>query len=193
MAARFTPCGLRWRCAEAQRITRIDIEGDQSAGATLLVDERWRRRPVGIAASANPNNQPLLSEIYYLERALDPFTEVRQDTMTNLLAQGVSVLAVPDSEALDPDTRVAIRTWHRRLSKVQTDTSHTHTAYTYLFRWITQQLADQLANYLIEHRADFDATLIGVDEAVEEAAATARPTSRSRRRAPRCARWCRAR
>ena len=32
---------------------RIEIEDGQSAGAVLLVDERWRRRPVGIAAPPN--------------------------------------------------------------------------------------------------------------------------------------------
>src|SRR5437868_15514726 len=36
------------------RVTRIEIEGEDSAGAVLLVDERWRRRPVGIGAAANP-------------------------------------------------------------------------------------------------------------------------------------------
>src|SRR5215813_11838383 len=35
------------------RASRIEIEGDQSAGSVLLVDERWRRRPVGIAAPPN--------------------------------------------------------------------------------------------------------------------------------------------
>ena len=34
------------------RTTRIEVEGGQSAGGVLLVDERWRRRPVGIAATA---------------------------------------------------------------------------------------------------------------------------------------------
>ena len=35
------------------RVTRIEIESEDSAGAVLLVDERWRRRPVGIAAAPN--------------------------------------------------------------------------------------------------------------------------------------------
>jgi Domain of unknown function (DUF4159)/Aerotolerance regulator N-terminal len=93
------------------KIARLSIDGEDSAGATVLLDERYRRRAVGIPSAVAREAQPLLSERYYLARALDPFAEVRQDTMTNLLAQGVSVLAVPDSEALDPDTRVAIRTW----------------------------------------------------------------------------------
>jgi hypothetical protein len=85
------------------RITRIDIEGEGSAGGTLLVDERWRRRPVGIAAAANPSNQPLLSETYYLERALDPFTEIRRGPADELLKRELAVLvysdAGPDSAA----------------------------------------------------------------------------------------------
>jgi len=43
------------------RVARIEIEGDQSAGSVLLVDERWRRRPVGIAAATSSGGQPLLS------------------------------------------------------------------------------------------------------------------------------------
>jgi hypothetical protein len=93
------------------RIARLSIEGEDSAGAAVLLDERYRRRAVGIPSAAAREAQPLLSERYYLTRALEPFAEVRQGTVTALLGQGISVLAVPDSEALDPDTRVAIRTW----------------------------------------------------------------------------------
>jgi hypothetical protein len=93
------------------RIARLAIEGEDGAGATLLLDERYRRRAVGIPSAAAREAQPLLSERYYIARALEPFAEVRQGTVQQLLSQGVSVLAVPDSEALDPDLRVAIRTW----------------------------------------------------------------------------------
>src|SRR5439155_1747256 len=67
------------------RIARIEIEGEESAGGVLLVDERWRRRPVGIATAPNTAGQPLLSENYYLERALGPFTEVRRGRAADLL------------------------------------------------------------------------------------------------------------
>ena len=93
------------------RITRIDIEGEQSAGGALLVDERWRRRPVGIAASANPSNQPLLSETYYLERALDPFTEIRRGPAVELLKRDLAVLVYSDA---GPDSAVeeeTVRKW----------------------------------------------------------------------------------
>ena len=93
------------------RITRIDIEGDQSAGGTLLVDERWRRRPVGIAASANPNNQPLLSETYYLERALDPFTEIRRGPAVELLKRQLAVLIYSDAGPDSPAEEETVRKW----------------------------------------------------------------------------------
>lgn len=56
------------------RATSVVIEGERSAGATLLLDERWRRRPVGIADNkSGAGAQPLLSGAYYLQRALAPF------------------------------------------------------------------------------------------------------------------------
>ena len=46
------------------RIARLSIEGETQAGAVLLMDERWRRRPVGLVSdSAVETAQPLLSEL----------------------------------------------------------------------------------------------------------------------------------
>ena len=74
------------------RIVRVEIEGEESAGGVLLVDELWRRRPVGIAAAPNTAGQPLLSEDYYIERALAPFTELRRGLATDLLKRELAVL-----------------------------------------------------------------------------------------------------
>ena len=93
------------------RTTRIEIEGEPSAGATLLVDERWRRRPVGIAGSANPSNQPLLSETFYLERALEPFTEIRRAPVEELLKRELAVLIYADSGPDSPTEEADVRKW----------------------------------------------------------------------------------
>ncbi|MBV9554469.1 MAG: DUF4159 domain-containing protein [Alphaproteobacteria bacterium] len=93
------------------RVTRIDIEGDRTAGGTLLVDERWRRRPVGIAANPNPSSQPLLSDTYYLERALDPFTEVRRGPAEDLLKRELAVLIYADAGPDSPAEEDAVRKW----------------------------------------------------------------------------------
>ncbi len=72
--------------------TRIEVENDRSAGSVLLVDERWRRRPVGIVGPPSGNTQPLLSQNYYLERALGPFAEIRRGRVTELLKRRLAVL-----------------------------------------------------------------------------------------------------
>ena len=93
------------------RATRIEIEGGQSAGSVLLVDERWRRRPVGIAAAANAGGQPLLSENYYLERALGPFSEIRRGRATDLLKRDLAVLIFSDTGPDSPVEEAAVAKW----------------------------------------------------------------------------------
>ena len=96
------------------RVTRIDIEGERSAGGTLLIDEPWRRRPVGIAGSANPSNQPLLSDTYYLERALEPFSEIRRGPAEELLKRQLAVLIYADAGPDSPTEEQAVRSWVAR-------------------------------------------------------------------------------
>jgi hypothetical protein len=93
------------------RTARIEVEGDQSAGSVLLADERWRRRPVGIAAAANSGSQPLLSENYYLERALDPFAEIRRGRATDLLKRELAVLIFSDTGPDSPVEEAAVAKW----------------------------------------------------------------------------------
>jgi hypothetical protein len=93
------------------RVSRIEIEGEQSAGGVLLIDERWRRRPVGIATARNGGVQPLLSDAYYLERALGPFTEVRHGPAVDLLKRELAVLIYADSGPDSPAEDAAVRRW----------------------------------------------------------------------------------
>jgi hypothetical protein len=91
--------------------TRIEIEGGQSAGSVVLVDERWRRRPVGIAAPVNAAGQPLLSENYYLDRALEPFSEIQRGPASDLLKRRLAVLVLADTSPDSPDEAAAIEKW----------------------------------------------------------------------------------
>jgi hypothetical protein len=91
--------------------TRIEIEDGQSAGAVLLVDERWRRRPVGIVGPPNGSGQPLLSENYYLERALAPFAEIRHGSAADLLKRELAVLIYSDSGPDSPAQAAAVDKW----------------------------------------------------------------------------------
>ena len=91
------PVELRNEAAE------VAIEGERSAAATWLVDNRSRRRRVAIASGASADiAQPLLAPSYYLRRALEPFADVveshdsKTDPVVSLLAQSPSVLALAD-------------------------------------------------------------------------------------------------
>ena len=98
------------------RVARIEVEGEGSAGATALIDERWRRRPVGIVSGATVerNNQPLLADTFYLERALQPFSEVRQGDIAQLLQREIAVLILADVGQLADGERTSLDNWIRR-------------------------------------------------------------------------------
>ncbi len=94
------------------RIARIELERHRSAGATLLLDERLRRRPVGLVSAASlTGNQPLLSSLYYLERALAPYSEVRKGPLSQLLQRPLSVVFLADSAPLSDGERQQLERW----------------------------------------------------------------------------------
>ena len=94
------------------RATEIEIEGEASAGAVLLLDERWRRRPVGIVGPrAGQSSQPLLSGAYYLDKALAPFSEVRTGDIETLLKGDIAVLVLPDAAPSGPGEVAALGKW----------------------------------------------------------------------------------
>jgi hypothetical protein len=92
--------------------TRAEIEGEGSAGAVLLLDERWRRRPVGIvSAHAGEAAQPLLTGTYYLERALNPFSDVRRGDISDLLHREIAMLVLADTAPGTQADHAALVKW----------------------------------------------------------------------------------
>jgi len=59
----------------------------------------------------NTAGQPLLSENYYLERALGPFTEVRRGSASDLLRREIAVLVYADAGPDSPAEEAAIKKW----------------------------------------------------------------------------------
>jgi hypothetical protein len=79
------------------RAARVEIEGESGAGAVFLMDDRWRRRPVGIAAgNLAEGAQPLLSDDYYLVRALEPFSDIQSGTVKDLLTHKLAMIVLAD-------------------------------------------------------------------------------------------------
>lgn len=102
-------------------IARVEITAEQAAGAVQLVDDSWRRRTVGlISGQSGDLDQPLLSPLYYLERALAPFSDIRyprdNDTalaVPALIDQGISVLVLADVGRLPDTTANELAGWVR--------------------------------------------------------------------------------
>jgi hypothetical protein len=77
--------------------SRIAVMGHESAGSVQLIDARFRRRPVGLVSGGSADSeQPLLSDVFYIERALSPYAEIHKGTVDQVLDSGVAVLAIAD-------------------------------------------------------------------------------------------------
>jgi len=93
----------------------LRIENETTAAATVLLDERWRRRPVGLV-SGRPEgeNQPLLSDLHYLQRALEPYNEVRRGHILDLLQRDLAILILSDVGALSGQEAEAVEAWVKK-------------------------------------------------------------------------------
>ena len=100
-------------------IARLDIVGAETAGAVQLLDDRWRRRRIGLLSGATADAaQPLLSPLYYIARAVQPFADVSEPRDANaavavpeLIDAGASVIAMADIGTLPPDVEEQVSKW----------------------------------------------------------------------------------
>ena len=100
-------------------IVRLDIEGQETAGAVQLLDDRFRRRQVGLISGGTVEDaQPLLSPLYYISRALAPFADVRQPREANaalalpqIIKDGASVIVMADVGSLTSEAEDSVAKW----------------------------------------------------------------------------------
>ena len=96
-------------------VGRIAIEGERNAAATFLMDDRWRRKTVGLmSGTSSETAQPLLSPLYFASRALEPYGEIAEpgDTaaLKGLLDQGLSMLVLADIGILPAEQQEMVAT-----------------------------------------------------------------------------------
>ena len=100
-------------------VVRIAIDGAGQAGSVQLLDERFRRRRVGLISGGNSDQaQPLLSPLYYISRALEPFSDVRPARQANvaqavpeLVNERISTLVLADIGTLPSETLEQVENW----------------------------------------------------------------------------------
>ncbi|WP_375293320.1 DUF4159 domain-containing protein [Siccirubricoccus sp. G192] len=94
------------------QVVRLGLEGETGAGGVVLLDERFRRRPVGLLPGAEEAaDAPLIGELFYLDRALAPFVEIRRGPLDRLLARPIAVLALADRPVPEGPEREALTRW----------------------------------------------------------------------------------
>lgn len=97
------------------RIARLEIENESSAGTVVLLDERFRRRPVGVVTTGPAErSQPLLAETYYLQRALAPVADLRSGAAEELLKRELAVLVLADVGRLAEAEHKSIDAWIKK-------------------------------------------------------------------------------
>jgi Domain of unknown function (DUF4159)/Aerotolerance regulator N-terminal len=97
------------------RLTRLVLEGPPSAGSVVLLDERWRRRPVGLlSGDLATADTPFTGSIYFLKRALEPFTELREGDAATLLKRDISVIVLADRPLPAGPERDTLEAWVRK-------------------------------------------------------------------------------
>ena len=96
------------------QLTRLVLEGPPAAAGVALLDERFRRRPVGLvtsgAAGGAGSETPLTGTLFYLDRALAPVSELRRGDLATLLGREVSVLVMADGVVGEADAKL-LRPW----------------------------------------------------------------------------------
>ncbi len=93
-------------------LTAMRIEGEQTAGATFLLDEGWRRRPVGIATAGTVRaGHPLLDDLHYLVRALAPNHDLHQAPLATLLEGQFAAIVVTDTISLSGPEHDRLAEW----------------------------------------------------------------------------------
>lgn len=94
------------------RITRFDIQGQRSAGATTLADDGLRRREIAlIAGREDREGLELLSPLHYLEQALAPNADLIKGGLTEILPANPDVIVLADIATLSAAEGDGLTEW----------------------------------------------------------------------------------
>ena len=94
------------------RISRFELQGQRSAGATTLSDDSLRRREVAlIAAREDREGLELLSPLHFLEQALIPTAELLNGALLDVLPANPDVIVLADVATLSEGEEEALTQW----------------------------------------------------------------------------------
>ncbi len=90
----------------------LTIENVNNAGSIHLFDDKWRKRTVGIYGDKESfRTQPLLSPAYYLDRAINSFSEVKIGNLEELIKKDTSVIILPGVGTIREELNTKLKGW----------------------------------------------------------------------------------
>lgn len=113
---RFAPSATEYTArialppAIAARAARVRLVGEGSAGAVRLAPNGAGRPVVGLVNGAD-TAQPLVSDRFYVERAIQPFASIQRGEIEALIAQNVQALVLVDDSALPQAAQGSVLAW----------------------------------------------------------------------------------
>ncbi len=96
--------------AALARVARFQVTGAASAGTVWLWDSADRSRRVGLV-SGDSTAQPLLSDIHYVRKALEPFATISEGELTDLINENPDAIILTDIGQIGVDAKDAITQW----------------------------------------------------------------------------------
>lgn len=93
-------------------IAQIRLAGQAGTGGTFILDDSFHQRSVGIAGPADEaETRPFIEDIYYLKRALEPYSTLHIGNIETLLEHNPSMIILPDVAAMPAATLNNLETW----------------------------------------------------------------------------------
>ncbi len=96
--------------AALSRIARFQVTGASAPGTVWLWDSADRTRRVGLV-SGDSTAQPLLSDIHYVRKALEPFATISEGELLDLIDENPDAIILTDIGQIDGATRAALSDW----------------------------------------------------------------------------------
>lgn len=93
------------------RVTRVVLQGQNSAGAVALADDGSRRRKVALVGSAIQEGPQLIAPMHYLRKALGPSVALIEGSLTDVLLGAPDVIILSDVGELSVATSGKLLKW----------------------------------------------------------------------------------
>ena len=97
-----------------RNLSRVRIIERNSAASVYLLGDQFQTKNVGIASPVSEEEAtPFIEASFYLTRALEPYADLRVDTIDALLGASLSMIILPDTGALSPSQLERLESWVR--------------------------------------------------------------------------------